>query len=83
MGTAHSGDPGSVSYVCLFVLAQIRLAGLIPPFIHSFLKMPYPETDGIRYFFAPRPGMRRTAHTKGDPWRHAAEIDLHLAEVLQ
>ena len=52
-----------------------RLAGLIPPFIHSFLKIPYPETDGIRYFFAPRPGMRRAAHTKGDsrtavPWGH-------------
>lgn len=52
-----------------------RLAGLIPPFIHSFLKMPYPETDGLRYFFAPRPGMRRAAHTKGDsrtavPWGH-------------
>ncbi len=55
-----------------------RLAGLIPPFIHSFLKIPYPETDGIRYFFAPRPGMRQTAHTKGDsrtavPWGHCGE----------
>ena len=47
------------------------------PFIHSFLKMPYPEADGIRYFFAPRPGMRRAV-----PWRHAAEIDLHLSEAL-
>ena len=37
-----------------------RLAGLIPPFIHSFLKMPYPEADGIRYFCAPACGGQPT-----------------------
>lgn len=44
-----------------------RLAGLIPPFIHSFLKMPYPETDGIRYFFAPRYAAD-SPHKRGQPF---------------
>ena len=44
-----------------------QLAGLIPPFIHSFLKMPYPEADGIRYFFAPRYAAD-SPHKRGQPF---------------
>ena len=48
-------------YACLY---WHRSAGRADsPFIHSFLRMPYPEADGIRYFL--RPGMRRTV-----PWGH-------------
>lgn len=65
-----------------------RLAGLIPPFIHSFLKMPYPETDGIRYFFRLAPVCGGQPTQKGtaerlSPGGIAARIGLALAEALR
>ena len=64
-----------------------RLAGLIPPFIHSFLKMPYPEADGIRYFFRLAPVCGGQPTQKGtaerlSPGGIAARIGLALAEAL-
>lgn len=65
-----------------------RLAGLIPPFIHSFLKMPYPETDGIRYFLRLAPVCGGQPTQKGtaerlSPGGIAAGIGLTLAEALR